>query len=70
VFFGNVVDIVSFIELTELNNHAKIKIILRLEISDPVAELFVYAALMFLVIAIFIVLSMRYQYVDVCAQCP
>lgn len=48
VFFGNVVDI----------------IISHMEIADPVLEFFVYAAMMFAVIGIFIFLAMRYQYVD------
>nr|CAD2170994.1 unnamed protein product [Meloidogyne enterolobii] len=48
VFFGNVVDV----------------IISHLEIPDPVAEFFIYATLMFLVIGIFIILAVRYIYVD------
>jgi hypothetical protein len=35
-----------------------------LEIQEPATELFVYAAMMFAVIGIFIVLAMRYEYVD------
>uniref|UniRef100_A0A914HDU5 Uncharacterized protein n=1 Tax=Globodera rostochiensis TaxID=31243 RepID=A0A914HDU5_GLORO len=48
VFFGNIIDI----------------IISHVQISDPVEEFFVYAALMFAVIGLFVLLSMRYKYVD------
>jgi hypothetical protein len=33
-------------------------------IKEPAAQMFVYASLMFLVMAIFIYLSIQYQYVD------
>uniref|UniRef100_A0A183CK51 IgGFc_binding domain-containing protein n=1 Tax=Globodera pallida TaxID=36090 RepID=A0A183CK51_GLOPA len=52
VFFGNIIDI----------------IISHVQISDPVEEFFVYAALMFAVIGLFVLLSMRYKYVD--GECP
>uniref|UniRef100_A0A914HEN2 Uncharacterized protein n=1 Tax=Globodera rostochiensis TaxID=31243 RepID=A0A914HEN2_GLORO len=48
IFFGNIIDI----------------IISHVQISDPVEEFFVYAALMFAVIGLFVLLSMRYKYVD------
>ncbi|KAL3090065.1 hypothetical protein niasHS_006517 [Heterodera schachtii] len=48
VFFGNIIDIV----------------ISQVQISDPVEEFFIYAALMFAVIGLFVLLAMRYKYVD------
>lgn len=33
-------------------------------VADPAMELFVYAGLMFAVMAVFIVLAIRYKYVD------
>jgi solute carrier family 15 oligopeptide transporter 1 len=66
VFFGNVVDIVSFFCKSEIIIE-EFKIIAHMQIADPVAEFFVYAAMMFAVMGIFIVLAMRYQYVDVTA---